>query len=255
MRNAIVLAVVAGLAALFGTCTVTAQELPQLKEKCPVAAAWLSTSHDGLSSQQRKKLRSIKPSDPALAEQLAQRYARDQAAEEAAVKAHAYSQSKVAAAKSPAVMHLFALQRKDLDWLKPIVAAQGFPTIQQVGPNGVEHAWMLVQHAGADPKFQAQVLAELKPRLSSEPYLRNDYALLMDRVRLAEHKPQLYGTQFTVKDGRLAMQATEGVTHLNKRRATMGLMPVSDYRCFLKVLYHMPSHPASSQSVAPHKRS
>ena len=151
--------------------------------------------------------------------------------------------------KLPEVQHLVATQKADLEWFKKIFAAHGFPTVQQVGLQGIGHAWMIVQHANMDRKFQTQVLTSLKPRLTTEPFLRNDYALLIDRVRSEDHEPQIYGTQFTTKDGRLVMKPTENEPQLDERRASMDLMQIADYRCFLKVMYQLPTHAAASNSA------
>lgn len=251
MKHAIVLAALVSAGMGFGMGTARAEAIPHLSEQCPNAAAFLKAKTERRHAQE-SKLETIRPSNPALAAQLAQRFARDQAAEDGAIKAHSFDKPKSETDKqlleSKAVKHLLAVQNADLVWLKPIVAAHGFPTVQQVGLKGVKHAWMLVQHSEMDPKFQAKVLAELNSRLAAEPFLRNDYALLADRVRRAQNKPQIYGTQFTFKDGHLVMQPTEDVVHLDKRRASMNLMPISDYRCFLTVIYDVPEH------ATPHHR-
>lgn len=226
----------------------SAKESLRSSQPCPAAATW--TANDNQQARaQKQKLEAIHPSDPDLAEQLGQRYALDQAAAKTLIK------------KSPnfdkpnpeAWKHLLAVHKANLVWFKPIVDAHGFPTVQQVGPKGVEHAWMLVQHAGSDPAFQDKVLAELKTQLLAEPYLRSDYALLTDRVRIAQRKPQIYGTQFTVKGGHLIMQKTEDVARLDKRRASMDLMPISDYRCTLDQMYHTPPSPTSRHQAQANK--
>ena len=249
MKSITVLAVAVGFGLGFGIRPALAGQFEQqVKAQCPSAAAWLKDDDGGMTAAERRALKSIHPSNPALAAQLARRYARDQAAEQAVINAHGFSESGADAMKSAPMKHLLAIQKADLEWFKPIVDADGFPTVQQVGFKGVEHAWMLVQHADVDPKFQAKVLAELKPRLSTEPFLKNDYALLFDRVRVAHHRNQLYGTQFMTKDGRMVMRPTDDVAQLDARRAGMNLMPIADYRCVVSVMYHM----QSKSSAAPH---
>lgn len=243
MKKIVVLAAVASSGMVLPTHAPHAGEMPRLSAQCPHTVAWMKSDHERLEAKVRG-LQAIQPSDPALAEHLAQRYARDQAAEAATAQGQGFGK-----AKSDARKHLLGVQQENLAWLKPIVAAQGFPTVRQVGLKGVEHAWMLVQHSDMDPEFQARVLAQLKSRLAAEPFLRKEYALLTDRVRRAQNKPQIYGTQFKFKDGRLVMQPTEDVSQLDERRASMNLMPMSDYRCFLAAAYHIPSdttlhHPA-----------
>ncbi|MDA3914881.1 hypothetical protein [Oleiagrimonas sp.] len=59
------------------------------------------------------------------------------------------------------------VDKANLVWLKRQVAAHGFPTLERVGVNGIDAAWLLTQHAARDPAFQAEVLAQLKPWLAS----------------------------------------------------------------------------------------
>ena len=62
-------------------------------------------------------------------------------------------------------------------------------------------AWLLVQHADADVKFQRRCL-DLMARLPKGEVSISNLAYLTDRVLLAEGKKQLYGTQFTSVDGK-----------------------------------------------------
>ena len=43
-------------------------------------------------------------------------------------------------------------------WLKGIVNKQGWPTISDIGKDGFNAAWLLVQHADTDRAFQKQCL-------------------------------------------------------------------------------------------------
>lgn len=125
-------------------------------------------------------------------------------------------------------------------WLKAIVGHSGFPTPTQVGTLGVADAWLLTQHADHDPSFQARVLAQLTPRVKDGTIRAPDYAMLFDRVRLSQGKPQLYGSQFTgdpSRPGDMRMQPVEESAHLDERRAGMGLMPIRDYECALRATY------------------
>jgi len=55
-------------------------------------------------------------------------------------------------------------------------------------------------------------------------------AYIEDRVLVAEGKKQLYGTQFTVHDGKLVPQPIEDEENLDRRRAGVGLEPFAEYR-------------------------
>ncbi|WP_245228116.1 DUF6624 domain-containing protein [Xanthomonas bromi] len=124
-------------------------------------------------------------------------------------------------------------------WLKQVVAAHGWPGRRLVGEDGANAAWTLVQHADADPAFQAQALALMEAALARHDVMPGDVALLTYRVLLAQGKPQRYGTQFmTDADGRMSLRPTEDEAGLEARRRAMGLPPMAEYKKMLQDLYH-----------------
>ena len=59
----------------------------------------------------------------------------------------------------------------------------------------------------------------------------DDVALLTDRVLIRQGKKQLYGTQFqSIKDGRVTFMPIENEGDVDKRRESVGLPPLSEYR-------------------------
>ncbi len=114
--------------------------------------------------------------------------------------------------------------------LKAIVAAQGWPTVAQVGQDGADAAWLLVQHADKDPAFQRAVAALMKPLVASGQVKASNYAYLWDRV----HDPQRYGTQGRCAEkGRWEPRAVEAPEKLDERRALMGLAPMAEYQAMV----------------------
>lgn len=221
-----------GASVAFTVAPAHADSSSSLGEQCPAAAAWQKNqSHQHYV--QIHALKAIKPSEPVLTKQLAQRAARDEASRNAAINANRQS-------RTAAIKRLSAVDKANLAWLKPEIETHGFPTIEQVGVAGVKNAWLLVQHADRDPAFQAQVLAELKPRLKVESFLKPEYALLIDRVRIHQHKKQVYGSQFGFKNGQMFLKPTADPAGLAERRASMDLPPMADYRCVMQAVYHMP---------------
>src|SRR5947209_12005319 len=76
-------------------------------------------------------------------------------------------------------------------WLKQVVENHGWPTRTLVGNDGASAAWLLVQHADADRKFQRKCL-DLMVKLPKAEVSQTDIAYLTDRVLLAEGKRQVY---------------------------------------------------------------
>ena len=68
-------------------------------------------------------------------------------------------------------------------------------------------------------------------------FARPDYALLYDRVRLAQGKPQRYGSQMHREGNTFQPGPLEDPGHVDSRRRAMGLVPLEDYRCSLEAVY------------------
>src|ERR1051325_6464037 len=123
--------------------------------------------------------------------------------------------------------------------MQAIVNLYGWPGPELVGQDGSEAAFMLVQHA--DLAFQQKMLPLVEKAYRSGGLTGQDYALLMDRVRVGEGKPQVYGTQakrFEEWNGQEpTLQPIEDEANVDKRRAEVGLPPLAEYREMLKRMY------------------
>jgi hypothetical protein len=112
--------------------------------------------------------------------------------------------------------------KENTSWLKQVVENRGWPTRTLVGQDGASAAWLLVQHADAEPKFQRKCL-DLMAKLPREEVSQQNVAYLTDRVLLAEGKKQLYGTQFMTVNGKLRPRPLEDEPNVDKLRAGVGL--------------------------------
>lgn len=200
--------------------------------RCPAAMTW-HKAH----AQEHKPPAVAKPTDPALRKQLLAMVKVDQGVRQAWAKAG------VQDPHNPVIPRMLAVDAANLKELKPIIAAHGFPTPAMVGNDGVEAAFLLVQHADSDPAFQASVLPKLAALQKKGMVSGPDFALLTDRVLRAQGKPQRYGTQFAPdhdRPGTFAAEPMVDPTHIDTRRASVGLMPLADYACVLSVVYKTP---------------
>lgn len=118
--------------------------------------------------------------------------------------------------------------------LHEIIAAYGWPGKKLVGKDGAHDAWLLVQHADKDLGFQKQCLALMQPLVASEEVSAIDVAYLDDRVAVAEHRPQTYGTQFG-PDGE--PQAMVDPANIDARRKAIGLGTMAEYRAQMRKMY------------------
>lgn len=132
-----------------------------------------------------------------------------------------------------------AVDEDNTTWLKGVVEKHGWPTNTRVGTDGADAAWLLVQHADHDPKFQRHCL-DLMVKLPKDEVSQSNLAYLTDRVLLAEGRKQLYGTQFTVVNGKWKPRPLEDEANVDKRRAEVGLPPLAEYRKVLEEEYGSP---------------
>lgn len=111
--------------------------------------------------------------------------------------------------------------------LEAIIDAVGWPHQGIAGVEGAAAAWLIAQHAISLPDFQRRVLRLLKENANDvEPA---QIAMLEDRIRRFEGKPQLYGTQFDWdENGQLSPGAIEDEANVDTRRAKVGLNPLKD---------------------------
>lgn len=115
-------------------------------------------------------------------------------------------------------------------WLKRELDTGGWFAISTEGAEADKAAWALIQHADRDPDLQARTLAMLEPLARGGDTRPQNYALLYDRVAVAQKRPQRYGTQGGCNPaGVWAPFETEDPANLDQRRATMGLQPEADY--------------------------
>jgi hypothetical protein len=124
---------------------------------------------------------------------------------------------------------------RHLQRMKQIVEQYGWPGKSLVGEDGAHAAWLLVQHATQDPRFMKRCRDLMKWAVDKGEASPQDYAYLLDRVRLQDGKPQLYGTQF-VQDskGRLILQPLKDPEDVDERRRKVGLMPLAEYEAQLR---------------------
>jgi hypothetical protein len=123
-----------------------------------------------------------------------------------------------------------AVDERNTAFLKRFVAASGWPRISVHGKAAAFEAWLLVQHADDDPAFQRQALALMEPLVPTGEAEGKDFALLYDRVALAEHRLQRYGSQFeTVPGGCMRPRPLEEPANVDARRKQVGLPPLAEY--------------------------
>lgn len=118
----------------------------------------------------------------------------------------------------------------NLEWIRTVLSRYGWPGRRLVGDTGSHGAWLLLQHADRDTTLQRTALDLLARAVQGGDASPVDLAYLTDRLRVAEGRPQLYGTQLQYDNqGCASVKVAEAPTDLDSRRRSVGLPPVAEY--------------------------
>lgn len=123
------------------------------------------------------------------------------------------------------------IDRDNTERLREIVGKRGWPGHRLVGKAGAHAAWLLAQHA--PPDLQEECLPLLEDAVVWGDASPADLAYLMDRVLMHRGEPQIYGTQYQVRDGVLELWTVRDPSGLDQRRAALGLEPEAANRARL----------------------
>lgn len=138
-----------------------------------------------------------------------------------------------------------ASDKKTTARMKAVVAKHGWPGRSLIGYDGANAAWLLAQHADADPAFQRDCLAKMEPMVATGEASGENFAYLYDRVAVADKRPQRYGTQFTDKG---VPSPIEDEAHVDERRAAVGMSTLAEYAKGIHEMYGEPKGSAAGSA-------
>lgn len=114
--------------------------------------------------------------------------------------------------------------------LRDIIEAHGWPGRSLVGPDGAEAAWLILQHAILDPPLMRAALPLVREAAAAGECHPAHAALLTDRIRTCEGRPQVYGTQFDWDaSGQMSPLPIEDPADVEDRRRRVGLGPLAEH--------------------------
>ncbi|WP_130736032.1 DUF6624 domain-containing protein [Flavobacterium sp. J27] len=117
-----------------------------------------------------------------------------------------------------------ALHNKNAKALAVIIEKIGYPTVDKVGKEANEAAWLIIQHAIEQPKFMKKCAQLLEIAVNENNASPINLAYLIDRIAVFEDRPQLYGTQFDWdENGELSPNLFYHWDKVNERRISIGL--------------------------------
>ncbi|HEX6956352.1 MAG TPA: DUF6624 domain-containing protein [Ferrovibrio sp.] len=122
-----------------------------------------------------------------------------------------------------------ALHNAHAKILADIVDAEGWPNTDKAGADGAAAAWMIVQQSIGLPRFMRACLEIIEAEADQGRVPRWQVALLTDRIRWLEGRPQVYGSQFDWNEaGEMVPLPIEDEANVDMRRALADLIPLSE---------------------------
>ena len=190
---------------------------------------------DGIVYASDYALRSASKADASLIGSLRTRYLADQIIRGALVAS--FRRTEVFAGlddlQQSIAVDMVSQQMAKIDaanstFLKRLIASDEWPKISLVGEEAAHDAWLLTQHADADPALQLAALRQMERLLEDQEVSAKDYAYLYDRVMLKIAGKQRYATQFECREGSRVPQPLESdIESADRYRATAGMETVA----------------------------
>ncbi|MDW8850831.1 DUF6624 domain-containing protein [Flavobacterium sp. MMLR14_040] len=120
---------------------------------------------------------------------------------------------------------------KNLNEAKEIIEKYGWPKITEIGKDGQNNFWLIVQHADQDILFQKLTLSKMEKLMETKEIDLENYAFLYDRVQCNLNYKQLYGTQvnWTQNGNASGFRPIIKEDLADKRRADFKLLPLKIY--------------------------
>jgi hypothetical protein len=135
---------------------------------------------------------------------------------------------------SPVVSALRRLQTmindNNLKELESLLSQKGWPKRSEVGPEAAGAAFFVLQHSNAEA--QQKYISMFEKRCRENEASSQQYALMFDRMRMNQDKPQRFGTHSYLdpSKGRTdELYPLEDETKVDEWRKEIGLEPLKDY--------------------------
>jgi hypothetical protein len=119
------------------------------------------------------------------------------------------------------------VHRTNSSRLRQIVAVFGWPGLALVGEKGAKAAWRIALHSITEPAFMRQCRDLIDRASDAGDAPRWQFAIIDDRIRVYEGKPQRYGTQLRYGANGLEPHPIENEQRVNSMRMQAGLPPLA----------------------------
>ncbi|MXV50119.1 hypothetical protein GS399_03990 [Pedobacter sp. HMF7647] len=144
---------------------------------------------------------------------------------------------------------------RNVNHAKKIIRQYGWPKISQIGKDGQNNFWLIVQHADQDVRFQQVALKAMEKLKGTNEINMENYAFLYDRVQCNLNYKQLYGTQveWTNRGEASAFRPIFEEYKTDEIRKVIGLQTLRIYALTYGFVYHKISPEQSNKKDSEYK--
>jgi len=124
---------------------------------------------------------------------------------------------------------------ENLARIEAVIKEHGWPGRELVGVKGAGAVWTVIQHSSLE--VQKRYIGLMTKAADAGDLEWALVATTIDRIRVREGKPQVYGTQFKEANGAMVPEPIEDREHVDERRAKVGLQPLAEYQKLIDQFY------------------
>lgn len=137
---------------------------------------------------------------------------------------------------SALIRKIIAFDSSSTKRLKELLGSAAWFTKENVGRDGLEAAFIILQHS-PDHDFQKSCLSHIEKQAKNGDLSMQDFAMLLDRTLVSENKQQVYGTQIQLVNDEWVPYPIEDPANVDKRRSEIGLFSMEQYLTLIKQYY------------------
>lgn len=124
---------------------------------------------------------------------------------------------------------------ENLEKVISLIEKCGMPTLQEVNQQQMDAIWLVLHHA-PQKEYMKKYLPQLKQAAKNGDIKWNALATIIDRVRMNDGEPQLYGSQ--ISKGKL--YDLEEPEYVDQRREEMGMESLKVYLRQFNIRFDVP---------------
>lgn len=142
------------------------------------------------------------------------------------------------------------VHRANSSRLRQIIAVFGWPGFTLVGERGATASWRIALHSITEPDFMRRCRDLIDAASQAQEAPRWQFAIIDDRIRVYEGRPQKFGTQLKWSAEGVEPYPLEDQSSVNSMRMQVGLPPLAQALTLARSQPLPPAETAAAREAA-----